>query len=133
MIRENLRTVSRRDAIKGIAAVGAAAALGGCVTPARDAKVIVRENQKIGTREWILQKTAVDPKTKFRCPWIEGYCSRTSVAAGESIDIFVSTNPASAFRIDVYRMGHYGGAGGRKVVELGPFRGTIQPDPPVGK
>ena len=133
MTRKNSCVVSRRDAIKGIAAVGASAALGGCVTASRYAKLIARENQREGTRGWMLEKTAVDPKTKYRCPWIEGYCSRTSVAAGEAIDIIVSTNPASPFRIEVFRMGYYGGAGGRKVAELGPFRGTVQSDPPIGK
>ncbi len=132
MTRNRSQALSRREAIKGIAAVGAAAAMGGCVTTKNDSKIIARENHKEGTRDWLLQKTAVDPKTKFRCPWIEGYCSRTSVTAGESIDICVSTNPASPFRIEIYRMGYYGGAGGRKVAELGPFRGTIQPDPPIG-
>ena len=40
----------------------------------------------------------VDPKTKYRCPWIEGYASRTSVRPGESITLHVSTNPPSTFR-----------------------------------
>lgn len=133
MTRKTSHVISRRQAIKGIAAVSTTAALAGCLTTPHDSKTIVRENQKPGTRDWMLQKTAVDPKTKYRCPWIEGYCSRTSVAPGESINIFVSTNPASAFHIEIYRMGYYGGAGGRKVAELGPFRGTIQPDPPIGK
>lgn len=134
MTRKTSRELSRREAIKGMAAVGATAALAGCVTPARrDSTTIVRENQKPGTRDWLLQKTAVDPKTKYRCPWIEGYCSRTSVAARETIDICVSTNPASSFRIDIYRMGYYGGTGARQVAALGPFRGEVQPDPAIGK
>ena len=90
------------------------------------------ENAKAGTREWMLTKTRIDPATKYRCPWIEGYCSRTSVRAGETLDFLVSTNPPSQFTIDLYRMGHYGGAGGRHVMSLGPFEGKAQPDPPVG-
>src|SRR5512133_1746456 len=74
------------------------------------------ENERPGTRDWILQKTRVDPATKYRCPWIEGYCSRTSVQAGETIRFHVSTNPPSPFTIDLYRMGFYGGAGGRHVM-----------------
>jgi len=93
---------------------------------------IRRENEKPGTRDWMLTKTAIDPKTKYRCPWIEGYCSHTSIRAGETIQFFVSTNPASPFRIDLYRMGFYGGAGGRHVASLGPFKGSVQPDPPIG-
>jgi hypothetical protein len=34
--------------------------------------------------------------------------------------------------MDVYRLGHYQGHGGRKVMSLGPFAGRPQPDPPVG-
>jgi hypothetical protein len=81
----------------------------------------------------MLGHTRVAPATKYRCPWIEGYCSHTSAAAGENVQFFVSTNPASAIRIDIYRMGHYGGAGGRLFKSLGPFEGFTQPDPPIGR
>jgi len=95
--------------------------------------IVRKENERPGSRDWLLTKTRVDPATKYRCPWVEGYCSRTSVRAGEEISFFVSTNPPSPFRIDVYRMGYYGGAGGRLVVSHGPFPGVAQPDPPVGE
>src|SRR6185503_5843444 len=76
--------------------------------------------------------TRVDPRTVYRCPWIEGYCSRTSVRAGEAIEIKVSTNPPSTFTIDLYRLGYYRGKGGRHLGRLGAFPGKVQPDPPVG-
>src|SRR6476620_11060639 len=95
--------------------------------------IVRKENERPGTRDWLLTKTRVDPATKYRCPWVEGYCSRTSVRAGEEISFFVSTNPPSPFRIDFFRMGYYGGAGGRLVVSHGPFPGAAQPDPPVGE
>ncbi|HEX7899750.1 MAG TPA: N,N-dimethylformamidase beta subunit family domain-containing protein [Planctomycetota bacterium] len=119
----------RRDLLKG----GVALALGGCaVTPAkRDA--VRAENQRPGTTDWRLTKTRVDAKEKFRSPAIEGYVSKTSVRAGEALDVFVSTNPASSFRLDLYRMGYYGGAGGRQVAALGPFKGEPQPDPEMGE
>jgi hypothetical protein len=98
--------------------------------PQRD--LIRNENAKPGTRDWLLTNTRVDPKTKYRCPWIEGYCSHTSLAAGDKLKIMVSTNPASPYVIDIYRMGYYGGTGGRHLVQLGPFAGRVQPDPPVG-
>ena len=41
--------------------------------------IVRKENERPGTRDWLLTKTRVDPATKYRCPWIEGYCSRTSV------------------------------------------------------
>ncbi|HEX8200181.1 MAG TPA: N,N-dimethylformamidase beta subunit family domain-containing protein, partial [Isosphaeraceae bacterium] len=65
-------------------------------------------------------------------PGIEGYASRTSVRPGEALTLHVSTNPSSPFVIDVYRLGYYQGHGGRHVLRLGPFRGAVQPDPPIG-
>ncbi len=94
---------------------------------------ILRENAHPGTREWLLIKTGVDPATRYRCPWVEGYCSHTSVRAGETLTFYVSTKPASAFTLDIYRLGYYGGAGGRLMRHLGPFKGDTQPDPPVGQ
>lgn len=96
------------------------------------ADLIRRENERSGTRDWMLARTRIDPVSKYRSPWIEGYCSRTSARAGETLSFHISTNPASAFRLDIYRMGFYGGAGGRHLLSLGPFNGTAQPDPPIG-
>ena len=141
--------ITRRDLLKGALGLGAMAALSGCSSadksgPARPASsdprfsaarpgLIRQENSLPGTRDWLLAKTRVDPQTKYRCPWIEGYCSRTSVRAGEHISFHVSTNPASPFTIDLYRMGYYGGAGGRHVLSLGSFKGATRPDPPIGE
>ena len=83
---------------------------------ARDPDLIRRENSRPGTRDWLLTNTRIDPATKYRCPWIEGYASRTSLRAGERMTLHVSTNPASAFMLDIYRLGYYGGAGGRHVI-----------------
>lgn len=80
----------------------------------------------------MLHRTQVDPATKWRCPWIEGYASRTSVRPGETIDFHVSTRPASPFTLDLYRLGFYGGDGGRLVHRFGPVPGKAQPDPVVG-
>jgi hypothetical protein len=46
--------------------------------------------------------------------------------------VFVNTNPASDFSLDIYRMGYYGGAGGRLISKLGSFRGTLQSEPSIG-
>src|SRR5690349_3143306 len=130
--------VSRRTVLKGLVAAGVASGVGGCASEGggrfagTDRSLISRENAKAGTRDWLLTNTRIDPVSKYRCPWIEGYCSQTSVKSGEEIAFYVSTNPASRFRIEIFRMGYYGGAGGRKMHELGPFEGSVQPDPPVG-
>ncbi|MBI2431520.1 MAG: hypothetical protein HYV26_01470, partial [Candidatus Hydrogenedentes bacterium] len=83
--------------------------------------------------DWQLTFTKVDPATQYRCPWIEGYVSHASIRAGETLDIMVSTNPPGPFKIDLYRMGYYGGAGAHQVASLGPFAGEVQPDPPIGE
>jgi hypothetical protein len=125
--------LSRRDVLKG-AAVGALAS--GAVLPAeaaqRRSNVISRENELPGASNWQLTYTKVDPATRYRCPWIEGYVSHASIKAGEKLDLMVSTNPAGRFEVDIYRMGFYGGDGARHMLHLGPFDGSVQPDPPVG-
>lgn len=115
-------------------AVAAIGPLAGCASFASARRDSIRaENEKSGTTDWLLTNTRVDPATKYRCPWIEGYCSRTSVRADERLSMMVSTNPPSPFTIDVYRLGYYGGKGGRHVLRLGPFQGKPQPDPPIGE
>ncbi len=132
----NNRHPSRRDVLKQVTAA-TALSLGGLPLADAATKVathpIARENELPGTRDWMLTKTGVDPATKYRCPWIEGYCSRTSVRAGQAIQFFVSTNPAARFTLDIYRLGWYGGDGGRLVERMGPFLGTTQADPPVAE
>jgi len=92
---------------------------------------IVEENRKPGALDWQLTRVRVDA-SGYRSPWIEGYCSRQSVSAGESIDIMVSTDPACAFEIEIFRMGYYGGRGARLMTKLGPFDGQVQPTPEPG-
>ncbi len=122
--------IRRRDLLKGVAAAGAAAAFGCRSIPARS-DLIREENAKPGTTGWILTGPPT-PKGAIRQPAIEGFCSKTSVRPVESIEIRVSTNPPSPFVIDLYRLGYYGGKGGRHVARLGPFKGRVQPDPEVG-
>lgn len=92
---------------------------------------IVLENQKPGAADWQLTRVRVDGGA-FRSPWIEGYCSKQSVQAGESIDIMVSTRPARAFRVEFFRMGYYGGRGTRLMKTVDSVPGVIQPDPEIG-
>src|SRR3954471_1619809 len=111
----------------GLLAAGATA--GG---PERDATLIARENARPGATDWQLTRVRLDDPDGFRSPWIEGYCSRQSVEAGEALDIFVSTDPPQRFQIEVFRMGYYGGLGARLMTTLGPFRGKTQPTPQAG-
>lgn len=137
--------ITRREWLKALAGLGPGAALVGCSTQGRHSGLRVgrgdgrnrnwvqQENQRPGTQDWLLTNPRIDPASKYRCPWIEGYCSHTSLRAGENLSVFVSTAPASDFSIEIYRMGFYGGAGGRLVSKLGPFRGQTQPEPALGR
>ena len=74
------------------------------------ANVIEDENLQAGTTAWQLTSPADNRQ-------IEGYASLTSVPVGRDIDLFVNTQDSS-YSLTVYRMGWYGGKGGRQV--LGP-------------
>jgi hypothetical protein len=95
--------------------------------------VVRAENSKPGTAEWLLGRTKgvadAPPDARYeRMRAIEGYVSHTSIRAGEKLTAYVSVNPAAPYRVTVFRMGHYGGAGGRLMTALGPMRGTTQPE-----
>ncbi|MFB3825611.1 MAG: N,N-dimethylformamidase beta subunit family domain-containing protein [Bryobacteraceae bacterium] len=101
--------------------------------PAGD--LIQRENARPGTPGWLLSRVMIANFGKspgYRSLFIEGYCSRQSVEAGETLDIMVSTNPPARFQIEIFRMGYYGGLGARRMATLGPFQGKVQPDPEIG-
>ena len=88
------REILKLTAAGSIASLTAGPARGHDFTPA-DPDRIRGENEHAGTSEWMTTNVRVDPKTKYRSPWIEGYASKTSVRPGESITIHVSTNPPS--------------------------------------
>ncbi len=99
----------------------------------RDPDRIRRENALLGSRDWQLTRVALQSVTGVRGKYIEGYCSKQSVAAGESIDIFVSTDPPARYQIEIFRTGYYGGRGARLMTTLGPFDGIKQTDPTPGE
>ncbi len=137
--------IPRRKLLKNAAIAG----LGGALMPLngfsgpvpqekKKSGLIELENSKPGTPEWQLQYTNFDdPITMASYPLIrclrssviEGFVSRTSFLPGESIDFKVSMNPSGKFLIDIYRMGYYGGTGGRHMARLGSFTGRPQTMP----
>lgn len=117
-------SLNRRQALAAVAGLPLAAT---AAAPNR----VRDENEKPGTTDWQLTYVKFDAKAKFRSSLIEGYCNKSSVAAGEKLSFRVSTLPATPFRIEVYRLGYYQGHGGRHVTTLGPFAGKPQPTPPV--
>lgn len=58
-------------------------------------------------------------------PTIEGFSTEFSHDAGETITFKIES--ASAYRIDIYRLGYYGGLGGRLVASVNPTGPLAQP------
>lgn len=129
MILKKKNKVTRRDAIKITAGTGLALSMMpfdsfSQYTPKKNS-LIVLENQKPGSTDWQLTRVRPD-KSQQRTPYIEGYCSRQSVKAGDKLDIMVSTSENVKYRLDIYRTGYYGGTGGRLVHSFGPLDGFDQ-------
>src|SRR5689334_14276750 len=96
--------LDRRQLLKAAALAG----LGNSSLPASEAdrpqNAIQRENALPGDRDWQLTRVRVN-QGEFRTSLVEGYCSHQSIAAGDTLSVFVSTDPPRAFHLDVYRMG----------------------------
>ncbi len=134
--------VTRRELLKGAAQMGLLGAIPPSLDRLKDVGIpkkglISEENKKEGTTDWQLTYVRSD---HYRSKLIEGYCSSTSLRAGESLDIFLSAEGLSKEKgfttdvtIDIYRMGYYGGKGGRFMQRLGPFQVRTQPTPPIAE
>ena len=90
------------------------------------------ENSLPGTTAWNLPgdtATGIAPPSSN----IEGYASTISLQPGDTLQLHVSTTPAASYRIEIYRLGWYGGLGGRLIACLpscgGSEPGTTQPVP----
>src|SRR4051812_38226249 len=59
---------------------------------------------------------------------LQGFATQISVGAGETVRMKIKT-PARAYRLDIYRMGYYGGAGARKVATVSPSATLPQSQP----
>jgi hypothetical protein len=79
------------------------------------------ENAKAGTSEWKITNLAFNHE-------IEGYASVTSVNRGGQISLFVNTG-APSYTIEIFRMGWYGGTGGRRMTAAIQLSGIQQPAP----
>lgn len=132
MSMEHNSKLSRRDILK--LATGAGLSLPFAPfdsTASKKNNLIVEENKKAGTTAWQLTRVRPD-EDQHRTSFIEGYCSKQSVKAGESIDIMVSTLSNISFRLDIYRTGYYGGTGGRLMKSFESVNGKEQGTPSAG-
>ncbi len=91
--------------------------------PCATGNAIVRENCLTGSppSEWDISG-AGDPS-------IQGFATDISVNRGGTVDFKIDTN-ASAYRLDIYRMGYYGGNGARKVDTI-PSSATLPQNQPA--
>ena len=133
--------LSRRAMLKSLATLPPAAVVlfsGRDGIAATGDGVITEENRKPGTQDWLLKNLQpVEVKQNDdhfrRRPAIEAFCSHASIRTGQTLTVYVTTDPASRYRADVYRLGYYGGAGGRRVMSVEPRDGAPQPTPPDGE
>src|SRR5215210_7259257 len=96
--------------------------LAGAAAPAAAAATrIAAENAHKGTTAWQVDREALHGE-------IEGYASKTSVDRGGRIRIYVNTDDRT-YRLSVFRMGWYGGRGGRRVMRPVKRDGVSQPEP----
>ncbi len=70
--------------------------------------------------------------SNYRSTWVEGYCSKQSVPAGDSIDIMISADPPRPVKVEVFRLGYYDGLGARLMKTIGPIDCAPQPTPKPG-
>jgi hypothetical protein len=84
------------------------------------------ENAQPGDAGW---SQGLDPSTQAPTPGagIEGYTSEPSAAPGERVDFHVRS--AARYRVEIYRLGWYGGVGGRRLACL-PSCSTDDPPAP---
>src|SRR5205807_10463964 len=92
----------REVSIVAVALVAAIAGAGGAW-----ANPITTENSRPGTTAWDVPAA--------QSPQIEAYSSEVSAAPGQSFHLHVGAPIDGRYRIELYRLGWYGGAGGRLV------------------
>ncbi len=64
------------------------------------------ENQRAGDPNWRAGVRASSGE-------LDLYLSADSAAVGENVSVMISANPPSPANVDIYRIGHYAGAGRR--------------------
>ncbi len=94
-------------------------ALADCGSPANP---VVAENCRAGTPQSVWDISGAGSST------IQGFATDISANAGSTIHFKIDT-PATAYRLDIYRMGYYGGDGARLVDTVTPSAALPQNQP----
>jgi hypothetical protein len=90
---------------------------------------IQAENARAGTTAWMIRNAAVTNTNAQTTPSaIEGYASAASVNRGGQITFYVNTSDPS-YTLRVFRLGYYGGLGGRAETDPITLPGAVQTIP----
>ncbi len=87
------------------------------------ARWLVEENRRPGTLDWVV--TGVQTPHE-----LEGFADRVSATAGDEVTLYVNT-VARSLSVQAFRMGYYGGLGGRLVYQSDAVAGQAQPPPTI--
>jgi len=117
------RRAAARLTLATLPVLGLVAPTAWTATPAAaSANTVVTENQQPGTTAWQIGALVADDANGQ----VKGYASATSVNHGQDLSLYVTVNPPQTYTIDFYRIGWYGGLGGRLLSHVGPLSGTTQ-------
>ncbi len=87
---------------------------------------IAAENRAAGTTAWRLSGPSDEIGGQAHGA-IAGYVSSQAIAPGQAESVYVDAPGSRTVTVDVYRMGWYGGRGGRLVLASRPLRARRQP------
>jgi hypothetical protein len=87
-----------------------------------ESRAVIDENERRGTSAWHIVNQGPG--------MIVGFANLNYAQAGQVVGLYVSTDQPS-FRVTAYRMGWYGGTGGREIWQSGTIAGHVQPPCPV--
>jgi hypothetical protein len=109
-----------------IGLVALIAASGSYASPPKSVPLspVQAENELGGTPAW----NSID---RASWPEIELYTSQVSVVPGETVQIHVDTKPAARYRVELFRLGWYGGTGARLIACKPSCTGSAQGVPQV--
>jgi hypothetical protein len=85
-----------------------------------EARWVVQENKKPGTTAWHLSGEANGAS-------INGFANVTAAREGQKVSLYVTTH-ADRYHVSAYRIGYYGGTGGRLVWKSSELKGVTQPN-----
>ena len=94
-------------------------------SPAHEAGWVAAENARPGTRAWVIERAQMAGVEE-----LAGYTDAVSVRPGQPFGLHLSSTLGDV-TVTAYRVGHYGGAGGRAVWSSGALPVGPAPKPTI--